>query len=89
MPPAEKPKGKAALRSLAQDPTGRGAGLDVKSLDVSDKLPRLYRLRVGPGRAVPAVRERDIIVARIFHRSEGYGWLERMDTTGASYPEGR
>jgi mRNA interferase RelE/StbE len=79
MPPGPKRVMKAALRRLAQDPTGRTVHLDVKELDVSEAMPRLYRLRVGDWRAVFAVEGRGLIVARIFHRRDGYGWLERLD----------
>ena len=82
MPPHEKRRMKKALRALGDDATGRSSRLDVKLLDLSDKLPRLYRLRVGMWRAIFAIRDRDIIVTRIFHRSEGYGWLERLDSPG-------
>ena len=79
MPPGPKRGMKDALRGLAQDPTGRTVDLDVKELDVGEALPRLYRLRVGAWRAVFAVGPREVTVARIFHRLDGYGWMERLD----------
>lgn len=82
MPPQPKRRLKEALRLLGQDPAGRTVGLDVKDLDASEELPRLYRLRVGEWRAVFAVRANDVIVTRIFHRRDGYGWLERLDIAG-------
>lgn len=84
MPPAPKRRMKDALRRLAEDPSGRTAGLDVKELDASDELPRLYRLRVGDWRAVFTVGDSDLIVSRIFHRREGYGWMERLDEPAAT-----
>jgi mRNA interferase RelE/StbE len=79
MPPQPKRRLKEALRLLGQDPTGRTVGLDVKELDASDALPRLFRLRVGDWRAVFTMEGNDLIVTRIFHRRDGYGWLERLD----------
>ena len=79
MPPDPKRRMKDALRRLAEDPTGRTIGLDVKELDVSEAAPRLYRLRVGEWRAVFAVEGRDVVVARIFHRRDGYAWMERLN----------
>src|SRR3972149_6524299 len=87
MAPGPKRRMKDALRRLAQDPTGRTVGLDVKELDVSEALPRLYRLRVGDWRAVFAVGPKEVIVARIFHRRDGYGWMERLDEPGVTRPE--
>ncbi len=80
MPPQPRRRLKEALRRLQEDPTGRTVGLGVRELDTSDELPRLYRLRVGDWRAVFAMRGNDLIVARIFHRRDGYGWLERIDS---------
>lgn len=87
MPPGPKRRMKDALRRLAQDPTGRTVGLDVRELDVGEALPRLYRLRVGDWRAVFAVGPREVIVARIFHRRDGYGWMERLDEPDLTRPE--
>ncbi len=38
----------------------------------------VYRLRVGDWRAAFLLRARAVEVIRVFHRSEGYGWLERL-----------
>lgn len=77
--PTVKKRIRAALRRLAEDPTGRSVGLDVKSLDTSERLPRAFRLRVGDWRLAFLLRDGEILVMRIFHRRDGYGWLERMD----------
>ncbi len=71
-----KKRVKAALRLLAEDPTGTSNHLDVKRLD-TDPGQAMYRLRVGEWRAAFTI-EAAIIVLRIFHRSEGYGWLADM-----------
>ena len=65
-----------ALRALADDPLGKARLLDVKELDLRRREPPLYRLRVGDWRAVYFVRGRDVLVVRIFHRGEGYRWLD-------------
>ncbi|MFA5943333.1 MAG: hypothetical protein WC876_02585 [Candidatus Thermoplasmatota archaeon] len=37
-----------------------------------------FRIRVGTYRVVYARHERAHRVLKVFHRSEGYGWLERL-----------
>ncbi len=77
--PTVKKRIRAALRRLAEDSTGRSNDLDVRELDTSDRLPRAFRLRVGDWRVGFLLRDGAILVMRIFHRRDGYGWLERMD----------
>lgn len=74
--PKTKRQVKAALRLLGEDPSGLSNGLDVKRLDTDLGQP-MYRLRVGEWRIVFAV-DRDVVVLRIFHRIDGYGWLADM-----------
>ncbi|HLE95946.1 MAG TPA: type II toxin-antitoxin system RelE/ParE family toxin [Candidatus Thermoplasmatota archaeon] len=63
----------AAMRGLAAD----DARLDVRPL-VAPGLGRpLVRLRAGEWRVVFVREGRTIVVARIFHRREGYAWLDR------------
>ncbi len=77
MPPVPRRRMKAALAQLTKDASGRSAKLDVKRLD--SKAPfGAYRLAVGEWRAGWFVRGDTLEVVRVFHRSEGYGWLERM-----------
>jgi mRNA-degrading endonuclease RelE of RelBE toxin-antitoxin system len=76
MPPDARKKMRAALRKLADDPSGRSARLDVKRLRTPGE-PSAFRLRMGEWRAVWLLRKRSLDVIRIFHRSEGYGWLDR------------
>ena len=83
MAPEPKRRTKDALGRLAEDPSGRTNGLDVKQLDSGDILPHLFRLRVGDWRAVFAVDDREVIVVRAFHRRDGYGWMERRDPVAA------
>ncbi len=66
-----------ALRLLAKDPGGLSSKLDVKRLDVDAGQP-MYRLRVGEWRIAFTV-DSAVVVLRIFHRSEGYGWLADME----------
>jgi hypothetical protein len=68
---------RAALTELGRDASGRSAGLDVKRLQVGGDPPA-YRLRIGNWRAAFLLRPDRIEVVRIFHRDEGYGWLDRL-----------
>lgn len=65
-----------ALRLLAKDPGGLSSKLDVKRLDADAGQP-MYRLRVGEWRVAFTV-DTAVVALRIFHRSEGYGWLADM-----------
>lgn len=76
MPPTARKRMRAALAELPGDPSGTTTGLDVKRLKTDDGPP-IFRLRVGDWRAAFIVRERSVDVVRIFHRGEGYGWLDR------------
>ena len=76
MPPGPRKRLRAALQSLATDPSGRSNGLDVKRLRTPGQPPA-FRLRVGDWRAVWLLRRQSVDVIRILHRSEGYGWLDR------------
>lgn len=73
------PKGKQALRAALdtlREAGPDGAGLDVKALRGAGK--GMFRLRVGDLRLAFRLRGRDIEVIHIFHRRQGYGWMERM-----------
>lgn len=75
-PPAVKARLRDALRKLAKDPTGRKAGLDVKELAMPADVPRTFRCAVGGHRIVFLVQPGQVRVLRIFHRSQGYTWLD-------------
>lgn len=77
LPPATKRRLREALRKLAQDPTGTELALDVRALEVPRAAAPLMRLRVGEWRVAYLVKERGFLVLRIFHRRDGYGWMER------------
>lgn len=47
----------------------------MKLLDRSEEPP-LYRLRVGDWRAAYFAEEDGVVVVRVFHRSDGYAWLD-------------
>lgn len=74
--PQPKRKIKAALRMLGHDPSGVTNQLDVKRLDTGGGQA-MWRLRVGEWRVAFTVDDA-VVVLRIFHRSEGYGWLVEM-----------
>ena len=74
LPPGAKRAVRHALDQLAQDRFSKG--LDVRLLR-SDGDPK-FRIRVGDDRIAFVVLERETRVLHVFHRSEGYGWLERL-----------
>jgi mRNA-degrading endonuclease RelE of RelBE toxin-antitoxin system len=77
--PSVRRRLKAAITSLGLDPSGRAGRLDVKRLETPEDGPAMYRLRVGQWRMAFAVEESALVVLRIFHRDDGYGWLKDMD----------
>ena len=79
LPPDTKKRIRAALLALADDPLGLTSSIDVKRLARPTKDgPDILRARLGDWRIVYAPRERELLVLNVFHRSEGYGWLERL-----------
>lgn len=82
LPPAAKRRIREALRRVAEDPLAAEGGLDVRRLDVPHGTAPLMRLRLGDWRVIYAVADDQVFVVRIFHRREGYGWMERMDRRG-------
>jgi len=79
LPPTTKRMIRESLRALAEDPSGVSNRLDVRQLDREPKEPHVFRLRMGDWRAVFVVRGAEVLVIRIFPRSDGYGWMERLD----------
>ncbi|HLF16705.1 MAG TPA: type II toxin-antitoxin system RelE/ParE family toxin [Candidatus Thermoplasmatota archaeon] len=75
MAPGPKRALRKALDRLARDPLG-ASGLDVKALRNPLGRP-WYRLRVGDYRVGYEVQGRVVYVVRVFHRRDGYGWMER------------
>ena len=75
LPPGKK----AALRKALDALRGKGPdapGLDIRRLNAPG--PLVFRLRVGDWRVAFRLVGKDIEVVRIFHRREGYGWMERL-----------
>lgn len=52
-------------------------GLDVTRLRSDPSTLPVFRLRVGDWRIVFRARGENLEVVRVFHRREGYGWMER------------
>jgi mRNA-degrading endonuclease RelE of RelBE toxin-antitoxin system len=73
--PGPKRAVRAAVDELRAD--ARPKGVDWKRLE-TDAEVLLYRLRVGDYRVVYVLLGSDIRVVRVFHRREGYHWLERL-----------
>ncbi len=63
------------LRELESDPFTSRPNADIKKLHKHSKS-QLYRIRIGNYRAVYAVENNSVKVARIFPRGKGYEWLE-------------
>lgn len=76
--PAPRRDLRKALRLIQEDP--RHADLDLKQLRKKGAT-RFYRARVRDYRIVFTPRPDHTFIWRIQHRSEGYGWLERLDPT--------
>lgn len=76
--PSTKRKVKAALAELADEPNPPGPRGLIKRLDAPGTGEPVFRLRVGDYRAVYVVRGQEVRVLRVFHRSEGYGWIKRL-----------
>lgn len=76
LPPGPRAAIKAALDTLRRHDGDRPPGLDVKRLR-HDGAPH-FRIRVGTYRIVYARSAKAHRVVKVFHRSEGYGWLERF-----------
>ena len=74
--PEPKRAVRAALDLLSEDPRGRG--LEWKRLETSQTAEPIFRLRVGDYRVVYVVDGPVTRVVRIFHRREGYRWLDRL-----------
>ncbi|MHB8585694.1 MAG: type II toxin-antitoxin system RelE family toxin [Thermoplasmatota archaeon] len=77
--PATKKRLRAAMAQLANDPAGADSGLDVAELDTEGVPPPMYRLRSGDWRVAFQIVDRDVQVIRIFHRREGYAWIDDPD----------
>ena len=75
--PITKRQVRDALRSLVEAPHNESGRLDVVTLKTKSQRP-LFRLRVGEYRVVYRIDESQVFVAKIFHRRDGYGWLERL-----------
>ena len=76
LPPGPRAAVKAALDALRHHDGDRPPGLDVRRL-AHPGTPH-FRIRVGTYRIVYARSGQAHRVIKVFHRSEGYGWLERM-----------
>lgn len=76
LPPEPKKAVRQAIDALGTDP--RPNGLDWKKLETSQSTDLVYRLRVGSYRVAYVLRGDAVHVVRVFHRNEGYRWLERL-----------
>jgi mRNA-degrading endonuclease RelE of RelBE toxin-antitoxin system len=77
MAPTPKRRVKRTLRDIADDPMNRTGKLDFKRLDSTPGIA-IFRVRVGDWRIVYTI-DKDIVVLRIFHRGDGYGWVADLE----------
>jgi mRNA-degrading endonuclease RelE of RelBE toxin-antitoxin system len=77
LPPELKRDVRRAIDGLGADPFGPAGG-GVKRLRTGQGTPALYRIRVREWRIAYRVEPGLVQVVKVFHRSEGYAWLERM-----------
>lgn len=77
--PHPKKRIRDGLRTLAEDPRGTTTDHDIKELTTQASGPPAFRLSVGDWRVAFLVRDDEILVIHIFHRRDGYGWMERME----------
>jgi mRNA-degrading endonuclease RelE of RelBE toxin-antitoxin system len=73
MAPDPKRRVKQALKDIGRDPMNRRGQLDFKRLD-SNPGAAIFRVRVGAWRIAYTIDE-DVVVLRVFHRGDGYGWV--------------
>lgn len=76
LPPEVKQRIRATLRTLVNDPLGISNQFDVRRLDRPPSETRTLRVRIGDWRVVYQVDDAHLTVFRVFHRSEGYDWLD-------------
>lgn len=72
LPPADRRRVKAALKKLADDPTTKRSGVDIKRLKGTRGREDLFRLRIGKYRAIYAVEDHTVLVTDLFERGRGY-----------------
>ncbi len=75
LPPGPRSVVRAALAALRDHDGDRPPGLDVKRLQGATPI---FRIKLGNYRIVYARHQQAHRVLKVFHRSEGYGWLERL-----------
>ncbi len=74
--PAPRRRIRKAIRLLSDNPRPRG--LNIKILETDSSGAKFYRIRIGDHRIVYSVHGAVVYVHRVFHREDGYGWLERI-----------
>ena len=65
---------KASLMELKNDPFRSRPKVDIKRLKGPNR--NYFRLRIGDYRVLYVIEETNVMVAKVFHRSQGYDWIE-------------
>lgn len=74
--PAPKKRVRTVLDILSKD--ARDGRLNLRMLAMPEGKPEVYRITIGDYRIAFVIAGRTTRVIRIFHRRDGYGWLERL-----------
>lgn len=69
LPKRERARIKQALLLLEEDPFTSRAGADIRRLKGTE---RLYRIRIGPWRAIYGVDGNGVIITDLFRKKRGY-----------------
>jgi mRNA-degrading endonuclease RelE of RelBE toxin-antitoxin system len=67
--PAERQRAKKGLAVLEDDPVTPRPNADIKRLKGGSVL---FRIRIGPWRAIYGLHDGDVIVTDFFHKKRGY-----------------
>lgn len=76
LPPGPRGAIREAMAELQRHEGDRPPGLNVKRLQGGIKP--YFRVKVGVYRIVFTRQGQAHRILKVFHRSEGYGWLERL-----------
>ena len=77
MAPQRKRRVKQTLKDIGAHPMNRGGKLDFKRFDSNPGIA-VFRVRVGDWRIAYTVDD-EVVVLRVFHRSDGYGWVADLE----------
>ena len=74
LPPKLKDRVRASLIQLKDDPFRARPKADIKKIAGPNRM--YYRIRIGNHRAIYAVEDKKVLVAKILPRDIAYNWLD-------------